>query len=146
MIPRGLPRGLIEARILCGSSWPVAWPIPRGLPRGLIEALRRCPARRAGVAGFRGDFPAASLKHAQGECVYLPEGGIPRGLPRGLIEARPPPIFSPLPIRFRGDFPAASLKHEFFAVPAGLSHGRFRGDFPAASLKHVLHRFSRRCR
>ena len=69
----------------------------------------------APVARFRGDFPAASLKlsdaaqrveqaspdsagtsprpplkHAQGECVYLPEGGIPRGLPRGLIEATAP--------------------------------------------------------
>ena len=38
-----------------------SWSIPRGLPRGLIEAWTR--RFRLSMAGrFRGDFPAASLK------------------------------------------------------------------------------------
>ena len=64
------------------------------------------------VAGFRGDFPAASLKRQSDDREYR--------------SGR----------RFRGDFPAASLK---LAVPcnAVLNRGGFRGDFPAASLKHL---------
>ena len=89
--------------------------IPRGLPRGLIEAgpsrnnCKRSPTRFRGDfpaaslklsirhrrhhrrSRFRGDFPAASLKHVAAELAELLTGVIPRGLPRGLIEASAPP-------------------------------------------------------
>ena len=135
-IPRGLPRGLIEASRTAWRS-RLSGAIPRGLPRGLIEAparMRRC-ARC--VYRFRGDFPAASLKQVKRQKSSFQ--------PRG----------------FRGDFPAASLKqqgqparrHSQQPIPRGLPRGlieadgsggrprkgaaRFRGDFPAASLANA---------
>ena len=61
-IPRGLPRGLIEASSTIEAAEMLTGEIPRGLPRGLIEAH-------------------SSDKGGPGAW------GIPRGLPRGLIEA-----------------------------------------------------------
>ena len=85
-IPRGLPRGLIEASSMRSRRW-LTGGIPRGLPRGLIEA---------------------STSRSDGGGTKT----IPRGLPRGLIEASSMPLARLLILgRFRGDFPAASLKH-----------------------------------
>ena len=65
-IPRGLPRGLIEASVnamsIVGGSLRL---IPRGLPRGLIEAAAPADSHRRQLdSDSRGDFPAASLKPA----------------------------------------------------------------------------------
>ena len=110
-------------------GWARSCRIPRGLPRGLIEA----PAPTAPAPlplRFRGDFPAASLKQIQRSERALSRRPIPRGLPRGLIEARQ--FFIAIIIGFggfRGDFPAASLKR-LGAYGAVLGVGGFRGDFP----------------
>ena len=88
-----------------------------------------------GLRGFRGDFPAASLKRMCPRARLGAAGLIPRGLPRGLIEANTDVLtLSRLRFRFRGDFPAASLKLTIKLSTETIGI-RFRGDFPAASLK-----------
>ena len=91
--PRGIPRGLIEARQPNQKrSGPESF--PRGIPRGLIEAR----SMRAGGSGT---------------------SGFPRGIPRGLIEAGSSAAWlgeQPDDV-FRGVFPAASLKpHEIASL------------------------------
>ena len=61
-IPRGHPRGLIEAAPLMVSVYRISLTIPRGHPRGLIEADRKPGGCVRLALAFRGDIPAASLK------------------------------------------------------------------------------------
>ena len=84
-LPRGTPRGLIEA---CGSGPSISGyrSLPRGTPRGLIEALHDEAMFLNPVPGFRGVRPAASLKRVAWTSLWRFHG------------------------RFRGVRPAASLK------------------------------------
>ena len=140
-LPRGTPRGLIEASPPAPCRRSRQSRLPRGTPRGLIEALNSPLPSAGSRLGFRGVRPAASLKLAHLVAEGDPrDAGLPRGTPRGLIEARSTGSSSPrAPTGFRGVRPAASLKRPSDEqvpgavprLPRGTPRGLIEADEPA---------------
>ena len=150
--PRGIPRGLIEARGLISGRQAVdeAWHVFRGVfPAASLKqpgvSIRSVVHRLGTSTGFPRGIPRglieASLRRRRGRIEAATS--FPRGIPRGLIEAAGVSAGGRYPVGgvryqvFRGVFPAASLKRraDAPAVDVPVLGSVFRGVFPAASLK-----------
>ena len=116
------------------SSPPRPWQRAAGSPLAIATAIcsRTTTCERS---GFRGTYPAASLKRAGRAVRSHPHEGLPRDVPRGLIEASRRARCPTSDVRgFRGTYPAASLKQLRMHHQTNIAGG-FRGTYPAASLK-----------